>query len=158
LPSVDALRAAFNRWTSGAQRLETSKSGGETIDIFPLVGKGFEGASSVTINKIIREVLIEGLDDWVPVDRVIGMARESRNCEGEDYKSLTLKTIESLLKRGFVLVGEIGATGFEAWPGSVAEIMSKVANLLDSLEWMPQGAACWLVTTPLGDAQAELQV
>ena len=121
----------------------------------PVDRQTIEGASSVTRNEITREVLVEGIDDWIPVDTLIALARESQDPQHGDFKSLTVSILESLLKQGFIDVGEIGETGFEAWPGEVDEVIAKAVRVLETVEWTPLGGAFWLANTPLGDATAE---
>ncbi|HEV7934116.1 MAG TPA: hypothetical protein VGP70_17635 [Actinomadura sp.] len=102
---------------------------------------------------IFQEILMEGLEDWVPVDRVIGLTRESKESQGEDFKAATVEVIESLLGRELIVVGEIGETGFEAWTGDIGDIVAKVVAKLDRVNWAPFGGVCWLANTPRGDSE-----
>ncbi|WP_253772853.1 hypothetical protein [Goodfellowiella coeruleoviolacea] len=103
---------------------------------------------------IIREVLLEGLDDWVPVDRVIGMARELAEEDGEEFRGLATSVLELVLRRELMTVGEIGESGFESWLAPADAVVASVVARLDGVDWLPLGGACWLANTSAGDRLA----
>lgn len=103
---------------------------------------------------IVRELLVEGLDDWVPVDRLIGLVRESEDLRDEEFKEATAGILDHLLRQDLMAVGELGESGFEAWPGTVEENVTKVVATLDDVNWVPLGGACWLSNTARGDSEA----
>ncbi|WP_330271725.1 hypothetical protein OG205_32370 [Lentzea sp. NBC_00516] len=96
-------------------------------------------------------MLIDGLMDWVSVDMAIGCAREAAAENGGDFKSIAIAVIEHLLLGGLMVPGDLGESGFEAWPGSPSELVDKVIRQCESFNWDPQGAACWLSNTETGD-------
>lgn len=104
--------------------------------------------------QIENEILEEGLDDWIPVDRVIGLARDEAEARHGDFKELTLKVLESLLLREEIKVGAIGDMGFEAWSGAVSELIERVVTELNSVDWQPYGGGCWICNTANGDERA----
>lgn len=99
---------------------------------------------------LTKEILVEGLDDWVPVDRLIGRARELRP-SGEECKSLFRQALDLLLSQGFAVAGEVGDEGFVPWSGSVPQVMERVVSQCEELAWEPLGAGCWLANTRVGD-------
>lgn len=104
-------------------------------------------------SEIGRSILEEGLDDWVPIDRIIDYAKEGpEGCDGR-FKERSLDVIESLLLRNAVRVGEIGDSGFEAWEGGVVEIINRVVSALNAANWQPYGGVCWLCNTSIGDEE-----
>lgn len=103
---------------------------------------------------IVRELLVEGLDDWVPVDRLIGLVRESEGLRDKEFKEAATGVLDHVLRRELMAVGELGESGFEAWPGTVEENVAKAVATLDKLNWEPLGGACWLSNTAKGDSEA----
>jgi hypothetical protein len=107
-----------------------------------------------SIESIISDVLAEGRTDWVPVDTVIGGAREVVAGDDGDFKPTAIAVIERLLLGGLMVAGEIGDHGFEQWPGTPVEVVQQVILKCESLHWEPFGAVCWLSNTEAGDRQA----
>ncbi|WP_329049127.1 hypothetical protein OG738_40880 [Amycolatopsis sp. NBC_01488] len=108
-----------------------------------------------SIETALREVLFEGLDDWVPVDRVIGLAREMAATEAADFQDLAVRMIELLIGQGLMDAGDIGDAGFERWEGTPEEVVARVVAVCKSLRWEPFGEACWMTNTDKGNAQAQ---
>ncbi|MEV8312382.1 hypothetical protein AB0P36_35150 [Streptomyces flavidovirens] len=100
--------------------------------------------------EISRQILEEGIDDWIPIDRLIDLTREF----SEAGESASIQILESLLDGGFVKVGEIGENGFEAWSGASQDVVLRVAAELEKVNWVPLGGVCWIANTPKGDAEA----
>lgn len=103
------------------------------------------------IESIIDDILAEGRDDWVPVDRVISAAREVVEDTGSDFKPVAAAVIERLVLGGLMVAGEIGDSGFEVWPKTPVEMVDQVISKCEALHWEPLGAACWLSNTEAGD-------
>ncbi|MFD4672879.1 hypothetical protein ACFWNN_24345 [Lentzea sp. NPDC058450] len=103
------------------------------------------------VESIAVEMLIEGLTDWVLVDTAIGYAHETVEDSGGDFKPVATAVIEHLLLGGLMVPGDLGESGFEAWPGSPPELVDKVIRQCESFDWEPLGAACWLSNTEAGD-------
>ncbi|KUO05179.1 hypothetical protein [Streptomyces caeruleatus] len=103
---------------------------------------------------IVRELLVEGLDDWVPVDRLVGLAREESERSGTDFRSLAVRLLGDLVKDGLMDVGELGDTGFEPWTGDTDTVLARIVAALDQVDWRPAGGVCWLANTPEGDRTA----
>ena len=101
--------------------------------------------------KVSIEILEEGVDDWVPTDRLIGRAKELHPSSGEQFKNLFKEVLNLLLTQDLVCVGDIGDEGFTPWDGSTSEIMERVISECESLNWAPFGGGCWLSNTPAGD-------
>lgn len=105
-----------------------------------------------SIESAIREILAEGVDDWVPVDRIIGLAREIAVAEAGKFQSFAVRMIESLIGQGLMEVGEIGDSGFEQWNGDPGVLVARVIAICESFNWEPFGEACWLANTKKGNA------
>lgn len=103
---------------------------------------------------IVCELLVEGLDDWVPVDRLIGLAREAAERSRSDFRAVAIEVLTHLVRDGFMIVGELGGGGFEAWPGSADEVLERAVAALDGVHWAPAGGGFWLMNTPKGDRTA----
>ncbi|WP_406165127.1 hypothetical protein [Streptomyces sp. NBC_00996] len=103
---------------------------------------------------IFRELTEEGLDDWVPVDRLLGLAEDVAQARGADFRDVAAELLRRLLDSGLMAVGDLGDSGFEAWPDSGDELLAKAVRVLDGFDWDPRLGAYWLANTPKGDAAA----
>lgn len=103
---------------------------------------------------VVRELLEEGLDDWVPVDRLLGLAEDVAPEGAEEVRDVAVELLRWLLAGGLTAVGDLGESGFEAWPETGDELLAKAVRVLDGFGWSPQGGAYWLANTPKGDAAA----
>ena len=122
-----------------------------------LPGETSESAHRMSdVETIALEILAEGLDDWVPVDSVIGSARDAAAHTGTDFRSLATATITHLIKTGLMVAGDLGNEGFERWPEPPAAMAHRVIDQCESFGWEPLGAACWLANTAAGDERARL--
>lgn len=95
----------------------------------------------------VREILAEGLEDWVPIDRVVGRAREM----ADQFRPTAIRLVEYLLRNELVRIGDIGEGGFEEWPGDVEENIERVVRGLEVKDWNAMGELCWLANTARGD-------
>ncbi|MGR4880275.1 hypothetical protein ACIPUC_12670 [Streptomyces sp. LARHCF249] len=100
---------------------------------------------------ICRELLDEGLDDWVPVDLLVTLAYELSEQSGESERDIAARVLSHLLHSGLMQVGELGETGFEAWPEEADAAVRRVIEALDAVEWDPELGVCWLANTPEAD-------
>lgn len=103
---------------------------------------------------VIQEILVEGLDDWVPIDRVIGEARDSASSEGVTLRDAAVGLVRALVDSGLMTPGDITEDGFEPWKGTHEQLTNQVIWQCDELGWEPLGAGCWLANTPEGDRAA----
>ncbi|MEU7474588.1 hypothetical protein AB0A63_01305 [Lentzea sp. NPDC042327] len=102
------------------------------------------------VESIATELLIDGLTDWVHADLPIGWARET---VGEDFKPIAVAVVEYVVLGGLMVAGDLGGTGFEAWPGTPADHVRTVVERYEAYDWNPQGMAGWLANTEAGDAR-----
>ncbi|MGC4987498.1 hypothetical protein ACLQ18_44230 [Streptomyces sp. DT193] len=103
---------------------------------------------------IFRELIEEGLDDWVPVDTLLGLAEDMAEDRGAKFRGVAVDLLTLLLNSGLMDVGDLGESGFEPWPERGDELLAKAVAVLDGFDWFPQLGAYWLANTPKGDAVA----
>ncbi|MFE2867857.1 hypothetical protein [Embleya sp. NPDC059259] len=106
--------------------------------------------STAVVERIAREVLLEGLDDWVPIDTVIAGARDAPGAVA-GFQGTAAMVFEHLLRNAFMRAGDLGENGFEAWPVTGDQAYDRVLRQCERLGWAPLGAGAWLANTPLGD-------
>ena len=106
------------------------------------------------IEDIAAKVLAAGLDDWVMFDTLLYYAREATADSPDAYKQTAIDTLEYLLINGLVTVGDIDDTGFEPWLESEQDVIRRVIEKVESLDWSPQGDLCWMSNTSAGDQRA----
>jgi hypothetical protein len=103
--------------------------------------------------RIFADVLIEGLDDWVPIDQLIWAAREA--AKGSPWKNLFAELLHLLLENGLIQIGELAAEGFSPWKGEAGEVVQLVLDDLERLSWEPKlGSRAWIANTEAGNEVA----
>ena len=102
------------------------------------------------IDGIAHDILKDGLDDWVPIDRLIGYAQQ-RNPDG--YHELVREVLTHLFNEGLTEAGRFGDNGYSP-EGASRELLSIVIADCESLGWNPQGGGYWLSNTKEGDRVA----
>lgn len=105
-------------------------------------------------DEIVQRLLNEGLDDVVPLDRLIGSVRELYGSDPDVVRGAAIDLITRLVDGGLMIPGDLGHEGFEAWPGSAEEVVKRVVEQSERLGWDPIGAGCWWSNTEKGDELA----
>lgn len=100
---------------------------------------------------IITCILREGLDDWVMIDRLIGLSSEWSQHHGDAMKQVFHESLTRLVTDGLAIVGDLRGEGFTDWTGEPFEVVRRVERELDEYEWNPRMAGCWLRNTDKGD-------
>ena len=109
----------------------------------------------VEVDRVVNEVLRDGLDDWVLIDSLLWSARRAAG-EGNDFRILVRRALEVLLGDRLMQIGDLGENGFEAWTSSVDESVDRAVRECEAFDWLPMGAGCWLSNTAEGDARGRL--
>jgi hypothetical protein len=101
------------------------------------------------------KILIEGLDDWVPLLSVHFLAEKVYPGLGEPaLRELIVETIEGLVDRHLAQVGAITDGGFSPWSGSIDVVRLRLTEAFASNDESDWSFAAWLNNTPDGDAAA----
>lgn len=101
---------------------------------------------------LLEEIISEGEEDWLPVDHLIGIAKDYPDTQGGDFRSLALELLRELISEGLMQIGDLGQTGFEAWSSSVGESLERFRKGCEEYGWKPMGALWWLANTEKGVA------
>ncbi len=102
---------------------------------------------------VFADVLIEGLEDWVPIDQLVWAAREG--VEGRPWKEFFAELLHFLLESGLIEIGELAAEGFSPWRGAAGEVARLVLDDLERLSWEPRlGSRAWIANTEAGNEVA----
>ena len=103
--------------------------------------------------QIFADVLIEGLDDWIPIDQLIWGAREG--VKGRPWKAFFAELLHFLLENDLIQIGELAAEGFSPWKGEAGEVVQLVIDDLERLSWEPKlGSRAWIANTKAGNEVA----
>ncbi|MFG2305283.1 hypothetical protein [Actinacidiphila glaucinigra] len=103
--------------------------------------------------RIFADVLVEGLDDWVPIDQLIWAAQEGAN--GRSWKEFFAELLHFLLENDMIQIGELAAEGFSPWSGAADEVVRLVLDDLERLSWEPKlGSRAWIANTEAGNEVA----
>jgi hypothetical protein len=105
----------------------------------------------MNIPQTARELLAEGVDDWVPVDRAVYLADNLASRTGRSRDEIFRESMEFLISNGLVTLGRIGDSGFEVCSSGRGDIVRELIARLNEVDWRPQGALCWIANTALGD-------
>jgi hypothetical protein len=97
-------------------------------------------------------ILAAGVDDWVPLRAIDGLARRLAPDDGLDQNhAAAVSALSDLIRKGLVELGVVGADGFVRWPGSPQAWASRVVELYDSAGADARDFAVWSSNTPSGD-------
>jgi hypothetical protein len=99
-------------------------------------------------------VLLEGLDDWIPIDRVIDLSEDLSELTGDSIEIVLGDVLEFVLSRRLMMIGDKSRSGFESWDQAGVGVVSRVIRRLEEVGWRPQGGLCWLANTKLGNQAA----
>lgn len=105
-------------------------------------------------SQLSREVLRAGLDDWVPLAAVAGLARQLGASNDAETIDISLAAIRELVKQGLVVIGEVSDGGFFPWTEPLEDALTRMKIAWRTLDRDQWGFICWLSNTPAGDAQA----
>jgi hypothetical protein len=109
-----------------------------------------------------REVLVEGLDDWIGLWRFAAAAREAApRASVDEIRHLAMRSVRKLVNRGYLRPGRLvqNSPGFEVWELSPSEALDRIDR-----EWRDLGRdpsipdICWFTTTEAGDRAARALV
>ena len=110
------------------------------------------------VSDLAMRVLREGLDDWVPLAAIVGMARQSGISSDEEVKAATAAVLRELIDNGLASLGQVTSKGFipsnEPRKTAIERVLSsKGLNTADTWEFN-----AWLNNTENGDALARQAV
>jgi hypothetical protein len=114
----------------------------------------------MTVSLLCEDLLVAGLDDWVPF-AAIGMYARSRagTDEVRVVASAALDAIRVLLERGLAEVGTATRDGFRPWDRSIDATLQTVREQWLALPTGQNGPHLgdigWMANTQAGDELAE---
>jgi hypothetical protein len=108
------------------------------------------------MTKLADAILIEGLDDWVPLDSAYAITKRLHPLTPEtDARELVVATVRDLLDTGMAELGILTRDdGFCTQHGSTSELTRMVADAFAEGGRDRWGYALWLNNTAAGDARA----
>lgn len=109
---------------------------------------------SMSPDEAVTSMLIEGLDDWVPLQSLIWHGTQVAAETGARLESVVAELLVAVGSAGLMRVGELGDTAFELWPEAEDHNVARVLEECRFYEWSPLGAGCWLANTAEGNRLA----
>ncbi|MVA74944.1 hypothetical protein GC722_02710 [Auraticoccus sp. F435] len=106
----------------------------------------------MTDERRINALLQAGLDDWISLHDVVWEAMEGD--DSDESRRRTIRLLGQLFDDGLAVPGDLGASGFEDWPGTPGTWLHRAWAELERLGWNPMGAGFWLRLTELGEREA----
>lgn len=110
------------------------------------------------ISKLSTKILLAGLDDWVPLAAVDGLARKLGSSSDSDAAQASLAAVRELAESRLVELGDVSDGGFYAWDDSTEEALTRIAEARSTLDPSEWGFFCWVRNTATGDTLARAQV
>jgi hypothetical protein len=99
-------------------------------------------------------VLREGLDDWVPLVVLDGLARKMGARNDVESRTMTLDAVRELVNAGLIRIGEVSDGGFVEWGGSVDSTVSRLEEVWSGSDRNVWGFSAWTCNTSAGDREA----
>jgi hypothetical protein len=106
------------------------------------------------LERAVANALYRGLDDWLMAYDTAWAAHVGGASNIPAKKEGALAVVESLLKRGYAVAGDVSASGFTPWEGSVEEVLHRTTALWPDDD-DPGLGLFWLALTEAGTAAAE---
>lgn len=105
--------------------------------------------------EIIRGLLAEGVDDWVPLLSLICAAEQAAALNAENVAGIAIGVVKALLDRKLMTIGGLGADGHQPWPGDDSAVMARFTAEMTEVDWKPDTVSHWLANTERGDQLAK---
>jgi hypothetical protein len=106
------------------------------------------------ISQLSLRVLAEGLDDWVPLAAVRGIALQLGDVESGQASEASVASVRELAEHDLVEIGKVSDGGFFACDDPVDTIMDIIVNATRTSDLREWGFLYWLCNTPDGDRLA----
>jgi len=110
------------------------------------------------ISQLSLRVLIAGLDDWVPLAAVHGLARQLGAAGDTEDSEASIASIRELVENNLVELGAVSDGGFFVHEDHDDRMLSHISGVMrtaDSREW---GFSYWMQNTPSGDELARVSI
>lgn len=109
------------------------------------------------ISQLSLQVLTTGLDDWVPLAAVHGLARQLGTVGDTAASEASIASIRELTQHHLVELGSVSDGGFFAEENPDDRILSHIANAMRTADLREWGFSYWMQNTPAGDSLARVQ-
>ena len=111
------------------------------------------------MNSARDNILIAGLDDWVPLSQIHGCVTEANpSASLTDIRHQTLESIRSLVRDGLCELGDLDPEGedFVEWKVPLDQAINNISRIyVDRFEYRaPWLRCCWLNLTDKGERLA----
>jgi hypothetical protein len=101
---------------------------------------------------ILGSVLAAGVDDWVPLRAIDGLAsRRNPTADDIELRRIAVDTIRELLANDLVEIGDVSDGGFFRWEGSSDDWLRRIERVYESLGLDERSFAVWINNTEAGD-------
>lgn len=109
------------------------------------------------ISSLSIQVLVHGLDDWVPLAAIVGLARQLGAAGDADAAEASAASIRELTEHHLVETGSVSDGGFFSHEAPDDSALTRIANAIRTAESSEWGFSCWLRNTQTGDELARTQ-
>jgi hypothetical protein len=108
----------------------------------------------IVASALAREILQAGLDDWVPLAAVHGLAQRVGDGSEQEIREASIEAIKQLVLEGLVEVGEVSDGGFFEWDETLDAALRRIRETWEATGPNVWGFAVWLSNTQAGDKEA----
>lgn len=106
------------------------------------------------LDRAVANALYRGLDDWLMAYDTAWAAHVGGAASVAEKKDGALAVIESMLRRGSAVIGDVSEDGFTPWEDSIDEALNRAVAMWPEDD-DPSLGLFWLELTETGVAEAE---
>ena len=104
------------------------------------------------LDDLVDYLLREGLDDWTSMFSVVRTVEVEHPGGG---RAAARQLVRDLVEGGWMVPGDLGASGFEPWDSTPADSVRRILEDLDAHDWdVMHHSLFWFDNTPAGDERA----
>lgn len=108
----------------------------------------------MTSSRLAIAILLQGLDDWIPLVAIDGLARQEGWISSEDRREAVLTVLDELAEGDFIRLGTVDSKGFIPWNEPITVSIARIREIWESgLEGEWEFVA-WACNTEVGDQRA----
>ncbi|SDJ37906.1 hypothetical protein SAMN05444157_3082 [Frankineae bacterium MT45] len=105
---------------------------------------------------IADAVLVEAIDDWVPLRAIDGLVQRTHpRLESGERRAEVIDALRVLVGLDLVEIGEVSGASFNCWNGPRSSWLERIEQKYGSGAIDTWGFGIWVSNTPAGDASGE---
>jgi hypothetical protein len=108
------------------------------------------------LDRLVDEILRDGLDDWMMLVSIVRTAEEAHPGDQAATRTAARELVVELVEKGWMVPGDLTDSGFEQWDLLPATSVRRILDDLDAHDWdVTNNVIAWFANTPEGDRRAQ---